>query len=87
MEIVYVDDLIILVSLMSSMKVLKAKFEEYKMSDLSKLHFYLWIEVVEYKATCKITMSQYKFIRDVLKQFGMEDCKLVATPLDVKHNW
>jgi hypothetical protein len=81
--IIYVDDLIILASLMSSMKALKAMLErEYEMSDLGELHFCLGVEFVRDRATRTITMSQGKYVMDVLKRFGMEDCKPVATPLD-----
>ncbi len=82
--IIYVDDLIILASLMSSMKALKAMLEkEYEMSDLGELHFCLGVEFVRDRATRSITMSQSKYVVDVLKRFGMEDCKPIATPLDV----
>ena len=82
--IIYVDDLIILASLMSSMKALKAKLEkDYEMSDLRELHFCLGVEFVRNRATCTISMNQTKHVMDVLKRFGMDDCKPVGTPLDV----
>jgi hypothetical protein len=31
-----------------------------------------------------ITMDQAKYMEEVLKQFGMEDCKPIGTPLDTK---
>ena len=34
-------------------------------------------------ATRTITMNQAKYVVDVLKRFGMEDCKAIGTPLDV----
>jgi transposase InsO family protein len=81
--IIYVDDLIILASLMSLMNALKGMLErEYEMSDLGELHFCLGVEFVRDRATRTITMSQGKYVMDVLKRFGMEDCKPVATPLD-----
>ena len=55
--IIYVNDLIILASLMSSMTALKAMLEkECEMSDPSELHFCLRVEFVRDKATCTITM-------------------------------
>ena len=30
-----------------------------------------------------ITMSQMKYIKEVLKRFNMEECKPIGTPLDV----
>lgn len=50
--IIYVDDLIILASLMSSIKTLKAMFEkEYEMSHLNELNFWLGLMFVRHKAT------------------------------------
>ena len=57
MMIIYVDDLIILASRLSSMKALKGMLErEYEMSDLEDLHFCLGIEFVIDKAARMITM-------------------------------
>ena len=82
MVIIYVDDLIILANRMSSMKALKAMLEsEYEMSDLGELHFCLGVEFVRDRAARTITMSQGKYAVDVLKPFGMEDCKAVGTLL------
>ena len=84
MVIIYVDDLIILANRMSCMKALKAMLEsEYEMSDLEELHFCLGVEFVRDRVARTITMSQGKYVVDVLKQFGMEDCKAVGTPLDM----
>ena len=82
--IIYVNDLIILASLMNSMSALKAMLEKkYEMSDFGELHFCLGVEFVRDRAMRTITMSQGKYVLDVLKQFEMEDCKPIATPLDV----
>ena len=35
------------------------------------------------RAARTITISQGKYVVDVLKPFGMEDCKAVGTPLDM----
>ena len=83
--IIYVDDLIILASDMDMMKGLKFKLEEeYDMSDLGELHFFLGVHIERDRAARTITMHQRSYIEEVLKQFGMEDCKPISTPLDVK---
>ena len=83
--IIYVDDLIILASDMDMMKGLKFKLEEeYDMSDLGELHFFLGVHIERDRAARTITMHQRSYIEEMLKQFGMEDCKPVSTPLDVK---
>ena len=53
------------------------------MSDLGELHFCVGVEFVKNRATRTITMSQCKYVLDVLKRFGMEDCKPIATLFDV----
>lgn len=82
--IIYVDDLIILASLMSSMKALKALLEKVdEMSDVCELHLCSGVEFVRDWIMRTITMSQGKYVLDVLKRYGMEDCKPIATPLDM----
>jgi transposase InsO family protein len=82
--IVYVDDLIILASNMTMMKVLKDKLQaKYEMSDLGELHFCLGVEFKRDRVARTITMSQTKYLEDVLKRFDMQDCKPLGTPLDV----
>jgi len=55
---IYVDDWIILASLMSFMKAIKAMlYEEYKMSDLGELFYCLGSAFVKDRASCAIIMS------------------------------
>jgi hypothetical protein len=83
--VIYVDDLIMLASDMTMMNELKSKLEEeYDMSDLGELHFFLGVHIERDRAARTITMHQGSYIEGVLKRFGMEDCKPVGTPLDPK---
>ena len=83
--LVYVDDLIILSSNVETMSALKAKLEaEYKMTDLGELHYCLGVEFARDRGARSITMSQAKYVEEVLQRFGMEDCKPIGTPLDTK---
>lgn len=85
MVLVYVDDLIILASHMRSMEPLKAKLEaQYEMTDLGELHFCLGVEFARDRGARTITMCQATYVEEVLKRFGMEECKPIATPLDIK---
>lgn len=82
--IIYVDDLIILASKMSVLEWLKSKLaHEFEMSDLGELHYCLGVEFKRNRARRTITMSQRKYIEEVLKRFNMDDCKPIGTPLDV----
>ena len=83
--IVYVDDLIIMTNTMSIMVEVKAMLKrEYDMSDLGELHYCLGVEFTRQRAARTITMSQSKYVEEVLKRFNMEGCKSIGTPLDVK---
>ena len=82
--IIYVDDLIILASNMTKLMQFKAKLEkEFDMSDLGKLHF-LGVQIERNRAAHTFTMHQKSYIEGVLSRFSMEECKPLATPLDVK---
>ena len=82
--LIYVDDLIILASLLAKLAWLKAKLnEEFMMSDLGELSYCLGVEFERDRKARTITMSQRKYIKEVLKRFNMEECKPIGTPLDV----
>jgi hypothetical protein len=81
--IIYVDDLIILANNVNILKWLKSRLEdEFEMSDLGELHYCLGVEFERDHVNRTITMSQSKYIEEVLKRFDME-CKPIRTPLDV----
>ncbi len=78
------DDLIILASNVSILKWLKSRLEdEFEMSDLGGLHYCLGVEFERGCANRTITMSQSKYIEEVLKCFNIEECKPIGTLLDV----
>lgn len=79
---IYVDDLILASSdpkWIGDMK--KQLSKEFKMKDLGILNFCLGIEF-----DCKeeqITLSQKKYILDLLRKFKMLECKPVQTPIEI----
>jgi hypothetical protein len=52
---------------------------EFEMSLLGGLFFILGLHICQRNQGTFI--SQTKYIREMLKRFGMEDCKPVATPM------
>ena len=81
--IIYVDGLIMLACNMAKMEALKATLkEEYNMSNLGELYFCLEIKFVKDHAAHTITMSQKKYLEEVLEWFVMQDCKSVDMLLD-----
>jgi hypothetical protein len=49
------------------------------MSLLEELSFFLGLEIRQ--SNQGIFISQTKYIREMIKRFGMEDCRSVTTPL------
>jgi hypothetical protein len=52
---------------------------EFEMSLLGELSFFLCLHICQRNQG--IFISQTKYNREMLKRFGMEDCKLVTTPM------
>jgi hypothetical protein len=49
------------------------------MKDLGMMHYFLGLEV--WQRTDEIFLSQGKYIVEILKKFGMLNCKPMATPM------
>ncbi|KAL7723605.1 hypothetical protein ACLKA6_007303 [Drosophila palustris] len=54
----------------------------FEIKDLGKLSYCLGIEFNQNKEKKSFSMSQPKYIKDLLKQFNMEDCKTTSTPIN-----
>ena len=52
---------------------------EFKMKDLGLLHYFLSLEVQQSKD--EVFLFQGKYTVDILKIFGMLDCKSMSTPM------
>ena len=50
---------------------------EFEMKDLGLMHYFLGLEVWQRKK--EIFLGQRKYTIDILKRFGMLDCKSMAT--------
>jgi hypothetical protein len=77
---VYVDDIIFgSDDDRMSQKFSKDMQNEFKMSLLGELNLFLGLQICQ--CDKGIFISQTKYIREMLKKFGMEDCKPVSTPM------
>jgi hypothetical protein len=77
---VYVDDIIFgSDDDRMSQKFSKDMQNEFEMSLLGELTFFLGLQICQ--CDKGIFISQTKYIREMLKKFGMEDCKPVSTPM------
>ena len=79
MLVLYVDDLFLTgtESLIAECKYALAY--EFEMKDLAMMHYFLGLEV--WQRTDEIFLSQGKYTVEILKKFGMLDCKSMATSM------
>jgi hypothetical protein len=54
-------------------------WNEFEISLLGELSLFLGLHICQRNQV--IFISQTKYIREMLKRFGMEDCKTVTTPM------
>jgi Reverse transcriptase (RNA-dependent DNA polymerase) len=52
-----------------------------KMTDLGKMHYFLWLEIEQ--ETCHMFISQRKYAKDLVEKFRMKGCNPVQTPSNV----
>ena len=77
--LLYVDDLFVIGTngLIANKK--RNFAAEFKIKDLGMMHYILGMEV--WQSTDGIFLGQVKYAIDILKRFGMMDCKAMATPM------
>jgi transposase InsO family protein len=79
----YVDDLILISNRLNELKAVKSNLAAaFKKIDLGEIHYCLGIQVLRDRANRAVTLGQGKYVQDIRKRFGMEDCKPRSTPLD-----
>src|SRR5713101_3985192 len=79
MLLLYVDDLFVTCTdgLIIDMK--RKLSAEFKMKDLGMMHYFLGMEV--WQNADGIFLGQGKYAVEILKSFGMMDCKAMTTPM------
>jgi hypothetical protein len=55
--------------------------QEFEMSLLGELNFFLGLQIIQSKRG--VFIYQSKYVKDMLKRFQLEDCKPVSTPMAV----
>lgn len=79
--LVYVDDLIITGDNTEEIQLIRENLAtRFKMKELGKLKHFLGLEIEESKEG--FFLGQQKYARDLLKRFGMLECKPISTPMD-----
>ena len=64
-----------------SQKFAKDMQNEFEMSLHGELTFFLGLQISQIEKG--IFISQTKYIKEMLKRFGMEDCKPISTPMTI----
>ena len=57
---------------------------EFEMSMIGEMNFFLGLKFFQNKEG--IFISQTKYLKDLLKRFGLENCKPIGTPMVTSHN-
>lgn len=79
----YVDDLLLFTNNQETNSYIKEQLhKQFKMKDLGDLSYCIGIHVERDRKKGIIYLDQKKYILEVLKKYGMSDCKSVRTPMD-----
>eukprot|EP00253_Pinus_taeda_P025861 PITA_25861 len=79
--VLYVDDLFLTSPDPIIHKCKRELASKFEMNDLGLMHYFLRLEV--WQKPSEIFLSQGKYVVKILKRFGMVDCKLVTTPMEL----
>jgi hypothetical protein len=77
--VLYVDDLFLIGSESLIAECKHALTSEFEMKHLGMMHYFLGLEV--WQRIDEIFLSQGKYTVEILKKFGMMDCKSMSTPM------
>uniref|UniRef100_A0AAV1U9U7 Integrase catalytic domain-containing protein n=1 Tax=Peronospora matthiolae TaxID=2874970 RepID=A0AAV1U9U7_9STRA len=81
--LVYVYDVLVTGSSLELIAQTKADLKtRFEMTDSGKCTFVLGIELVD-ESDGSVTMCQRRYVNDILKRFGMDECKATASPVDL----
>ena len=69
-----------MIEIMSKVKLTLSN--EFEMSDCRELHHFLGIQVTRDQANWRLSLDQSQLANQILKRFGMSECKPVMTPLE-----
>jgi hypothetical protein len=79
--VVYVDDLFITGNNKSYIASIKKELNKgFEKTNMGHLHYYLGIEVT--RNPNYVSISQKKYMGELLNKFGMADCNSLSTPME-----
>jgi hypothetical protein len=77
--VLYVDDMFLTREENLIAQTKRELFAEFEMKDLGLMHYFLGLKI--WQRPGEIFLSQSKYAIDVLRRFGMMDCKSMTTPM------
>jgi len=78
----YVDDCHIIGKIKESIQHIKAELQRhFELCDLGPTSWFLGVGIKHNCSTHTITLSQCQYVIDMLRDFGMEDCTPMKTPM------
>ena len=75
--VIFVDDIIFGGNDEESEKFAEEMKKEFEMSMIGEMKYFLGLQIVQEKEG--IFISQTKYLKDLLKRFGLETCKPIGT--------
>lgn len=85
--LIYVDDMLIFGTNEDEITKLKTVLnKEFKMKDLGLISDFLGINVKQNLQNGTTVLSQRNYLENVIKRFGMDNCKPMMTPMDQNFN-
>src|SRR5258708_20351957 len=73
--------------LLNDVDLLNQKKDElkstFKMKDLGPIHWFLGLEITRDRARCFISVSQTRYVSDVIEHFGFTNTCPISTPIPV----
>ena len=81
---IYVDDILLFGKIDKQIsKVKLALTEKFDVKDLGELNYFLGVKIVQNHRASTIWIGQTTYTEEVLKKFSMENCKPLATTVEV----
>ncbi|POM80566.1 Integrase catalytic core protein [Phytophthora palmivora] len=79
--VIYVDDLTIMSKSMRLINKIKAELSmRFKMKDLGNISYILKMEIIRNRVDKTMSISQHRYISELLKKYNIENSSVVATP-------
>jgi transposase InsO family protein len=81
--ILYVDDIILISKYRAEIELIKQKLSsKFEMKDMNEVTKFLGIKIERNIEKGILEISQTQYLMNVLKRFGMENCKPASTPME-----